>query len=167
MNENWAHACFQNMSTETRLVCYFRFGVEIQALPTSPFSPYLKLSPPYDPAAIEAYFRISRELKDAYPADYNDLGKLWSVIKQVARRVLPAVGMLGPIGKTVSVLGSAILGPEDRRIEESVPRPSQPEASIRDRPPAAVVEAARERRMAIRGRGVVVRKRKTPLAGRR
>lgn len=148
MNENWAHACFQNMSTATRLVCYFRFGVEIQALPQSPFSPYLKLSPQYDPAAIEAYFRISREMKDAYPADYNDLGKLWSVIKTVARHALPVVGSLGPIGKAVASIGSALVGGDrdERDVAETVPRPTNPVASIRDRPPAAAVEAAQERR---------------------
>lgn len=150
MNENWGHACFQNMSVNTRLVCYWRVGVEIQAHPDSTFSPYLKLSPPHDFAAIESYYRIARQLKDAYPADYNDLGKLWGVIKSAARTALPIVGAMGPFGAMAAGLGSFLLGPEKaaKAAKASVPKPSSPQAEVRDRPPAAVIEAAQSARQA-------------------
>lgn len=139
MNENVAHACFQNMSTETRLVAYFRFGVEIQCLPSSVYSPYLKLSPPYDQAAIESYYRISRELKDAYPADYNDLGKLWGVIKSVAAKVLPFVGAFGPVGQIISTIGNAVLATS--RQSEQLKRDKAIEGGgERNPPPAAMKE---------------------------
>lgn len=145
-NENWAHACFQNMSVGTRLVCYWRVGFEIQAHPDSTFSPYLRLSPPYDRAAITAYYKIARELKDGYPADYNDLGKLWDVIKGAARKALPIVGAMGPFGAMAAGLGSFLLGPEKaaRKAKAQIPRPSAPQVESRDRPPAAVVEAAQK-----------------------
>lgn len=146
MNENVAHACFTNMSTQTRLVAYFRFGVEIQCLPSSIYSPYLKLSPPYDAGAIDAYFRISRELKDAYPADYNDLGKLWGVIKGVASKILPIVGHLGPIGQVISTVGSAFLSSSKEREAGKKTSGGGP----RNPPPAAAVEEQKQVREARR-----------------
>jgi hypothetical protein len=139
MNETWAHACFKGMSLSTRLMCYFRFGVEVQCLPTSPYSSYLRLPPVYDREAVDAYFRIARELKDAYPADYNSLGTLWNVIKGVARKVLPIAGQFGPIGQAIQTLGTAVVGSE----------PTAGISSIRDAPPAAEVERARERRKVV------------------
>jgi hypothetical protein len=146
-NENWGHVCFTNMSVATRLVAYFRVGFEVQALPSSVFSPYLKLSPPFDPLSIDAYYRISRELKDAYPADYNDLGKLWEVIKGVARTALPLVAGFGPLGKAASVVGSMLLGPTSDGIKQTIPQASVTVPENRDKPPAAAVERAQALRV--------------------
>lgn len=99
-NENWADFSFRNMAVTTSLSLFFRFGFEVQVLPTSILAPHLKLSPPADEVAIGTYFAVSRELKDAYPADFNDLGKIWDVISSVARTIAPvlsAVPVVGPI----------------------------------------------------------------------
>jgi len=99
-NDNWADFSFKNMSVNTSLSMFFRFGFEVQLQPGSSMSPHLKLSPPYDPAAISAYFAIARELKDAYPAEYNDKGKIWEVISGIAKAVAPglvAVPIVGPM----------------------------------------------------------------------
>lgn len=142
-NENWGHACFQNMSVGTRLVIYWRVGFELQCHPDSTWSPYLKLSPPYDRSAIDAYFKIARELKDAYPVEYNDKGKLWDIIKKAIRTALPVVGAMGPFGAMAAGLGSFLLGPEKaaRKAKETIPKPSVSQVETRDKPPAAAIEA--------------------------
>lgn len=166
-NENWGRICFANLGVTTRLVCYWRVGYELQCQPGSIYSPYLKLSPPYDRAAIDAYFAISRELKDAYPAEFNDWGKLWKVIKQVASVALPFISTLGPIGAAVGTLGGAAVGGVDgvinavrkskkakprkdiREVESaalkaSIPMPSPPAIELRDKPSEAALERARD-----------------------
>lgn len=120
-NENWGDFCFRNMSVSTSLSFYFRFGFEMQVQPASPLAPHLKISPESDPAAIEAYFRVSRELKDAYPADYNDLGKIWSVISSIAKTVGPMLGVVPGVG---TALGAAVTGVANigDRIRDAVSR---------------------------------------------
>ena len=146
INENVGHICLTNLSVSTRITVVVRMGLEVQCCPNSIWAPMLRPSPAYDREATEAYFRISRELKDAYPADYNDLGKLWDVLKDAARKALPLIGRFGgPIGQGISMAGSLLLGQKaERKLKESVPKPSQALPVQRDRPPA--VEAERVRR---------------------
>jgi len=98
-NDNWAHISARNLSTSTSYSFFIRAGFEVQVQPGSVLSPDLKISPMYDEDALKSYFMISREMKDAYPADYNDLGKIWNVIKGVASTVAPYISKIpGPIG---------------------------------------------------------------------
>lgn len=104
LSGNWAHICAKNLATTTSFSFFFRYGIEMQVSPTSTLSPQLKLSPPYDAVALNAYYSIARELKDAYPASYNDLGEMWDVISRGARAALPFIaGLGGPYGKAASV----------------------------------------------------------------
>lgn len=89
----------QGIDVASTITVYFRYGIEMQVMPTSTLAPQLKLSPPYDPVALDHYFQISRELKDAYPADYNDLGKIWKAIKE-------AIPMIAGVAGQVLVPGS-------------------------------------------------------------
>lgn len=89
MNGSVAHICARNLSKETSFTFQFRMGVEIQLDPSSTLTPQLKLSPPYDPLALETYFAIARELKDGYPADYNCIEKMWEAIKGALKFVAP------------------------------------------------------------------------------
>lgn len=97
-NGTVANISARNLSDQTSFTFYFRTGFEMQLAPSSTFTPQLKLSPPYDPVALDTYFAISRELKDAYPADYNDLGKMWDVISKAIRTSGPALQNL-PLAK--------------------------------------------------------------------
>lgn len=132
--DNVGAVSFRNLSVSTSISLYFRVGLEIQCLPGSSYAPYLRVAPAYDPQAVEAYYKISRELKDAYPVEYNDLGKLWDVIKTVGRSVLPGIaqglsmvpGPVGMIARGVAPILGSIMGA------------TQP----RDKPPAATVERA-------------------------
>lgn len=104
---------FRGLSDQATLNLVMRTGFECQVQPGSAFMPYLHLSPAFDPTAITTYFKIARELKDAYPVDYNDLGKLWGVIKQAAKVVnpfldaVPGGAVIRGVGKVVGTLGDA------------------------------------------------------------
>jgi len=132
------------------LVFNWRVGFEIQANPSSSLSPYLHLSPAYDPVAIADYFRISRELKDAYPADYNDLGKLWDVIKRVASFALPVISGMGPIGAMIGTAGGGLISGVDAIRGAVAARKAKKAASVRDKIEAQV-EASRARPSAPNG----------------
>lgn len=113
LSGNMAHISAKNLSVETSFTFYVRFGLEAQVSPNSALAPQLKLSPPYDPVALESYFAVSRELKDAYPANYNDLGKLWDEISAVARKVLPMIPTVGPGSIAVKQGGAAAVAAGD------------------------------------------------------
>lgn len=88
------HISFRQLNKDASLMFYFRAGWEFQVLPGRPLCSFQHSSPESDPRAIQTYFKISRELKDAYPCDYNDLGKIlgtiWDVAKGVIGTVFPA-----------------------------------------------------------------------------
>lgn len=134
-NENWGAMCFTNMSVDAKLTVVYRVGYEMQANPQSTLSAYLHLAPAYDRVAIDDYFAISRELKDAYPSDFNSLGKLWDVIKNAARAVLPVVRNLGPIGAGIGAIGDILMAPKSSPADSREPR---------DKPPAAAMERAQD-----------------------
>jgi len=109
LNATVAHICGENLSPETKMTCMFRFGIEVQVEPSSVLSPQQHLSPEHDPVALDTYFRIARELKDAYPADYNDLGKIWDAIASAAQYALPMLKTMGPYGQALSLGGRAVI----------------------------------------------------------
>jgi len=101
MNGNVAHISARNLSDQTSFTFQFRMGIEIQLDPSSTLTPQLKLSPPYDPTALDTYFAIARELKDGYPADYNVTGKLWNVIKDALKVIAPPLLTMIPGGQAL------------------------------------------------------------------
>jgi len=139
LNGTFAHICARNLAMSTSYSFFFRYGIEMQVKPNSVLAPQMKLSPMYDPAALNAYFQIARELKDAYPVDYNDKGALWGVIKQAARVALPMLGAAGPYGKAAATLGMGALALGDA-VQN---RLASTKSGERDRPPQAAVERAR------------------------
>lgn len=109
LNGIWGGISCRNLSPATSFAFYVRQTIECRVLPSSMLAPQQGMSPPYDPVALATYFRISRELKDAYPADYNDMGKLWEVIKKAMKVASPVLlGMGGPVGILGAGLTSAI-----------------------------------------------------------
>lgn len=118
-----ADVCGRNLSVNTGFVVEIRVGFEIQCEPGSTLSPFLKTSPAYDGQAMRSYFAVSRELKDAYPADYNDLGKLWDVIRGACRflsPVLVGVPKVGPIlSGAAAMIGAIPSGAKAARIQSA------------------------------------------------
>lgn len=152
LNHIWGGLSARNLSPQTSFAFYYRVAIECRVSPTSVFASQVRMSPMYDPTALAAYVRISRELKDAYPADYNDLGKIWEVIKQAARVVLPVISGLGPIGAAVGAGGSAALGLVDAiraRREAAKATGGRGEA---DKPPAAAVQRVQDEQHAAAAR---------------
>lgn len=101
----------RGLSKETSFALYFRVIIEARVQPGTLLAPQQHISPMFDQKAIESYFRINRELKDAYPADFNDLGKIWDAISEAANFVLPLIHpSLGPALKGVGSMARKLLG---------------------------------------------------------
>lgn len=112
LSGNWAHISARNLAPTTSYTFFVRCGVEMQVSPSSTLSPQLKLSPQYDPVALTTYFAICRELKDAYPADYNTTGKLWGVLKEAYSKLSPALTLV-PGGQYLKPMLDAGIGAGD------------------------------------------------------
>lgn len=145
MNGGVANISARNLSEETSFTFYFRLGVEMQLAPTSTLTPQLKLSPPHDPTAMDTYFAIARELKDAYPADFNDLGRMWDVISATVKSISPVLRTI-PLARRSDPFIKAGLAIGDTVREAR----KAPAAGDRDRPPQAQVERAQEAVTAMR-----------------
>jgi hypothetical protein len=122
--------CFQNLSVNAGLSVYFRYGFECQCQPSSPYASWLKVSPMYDPKALIDYYRIVRELKDAYPVEYNDLGKLWDVIKAAAGAIADLTGWGRPLRAIGAAVAAATGGGRARGAKPSAPAPKVPAAAL-------------------------------------
>lgn len=120
LNGTWANISARNLAVATSFTFFVRCGIEMQVQPQSNLAPQLQISPPHDPVALDAYFAIARELKDGYPADYNDLGKIWDAISAASKKVLPALskvpgfaipsGLIGGVVKAGDFMRSASQG---------------------------------------------------------
>lgn len=139
-NAKWGSFAVVNLAAATSFSCFVRMGFEAMVVPESPMASLQRISPKFDPEALESYARICREMKDAYPVEYNDLGKLWEVIKQAAKVALPVLqGLGGPVGGIaggVSALMKVLTA-------SPVPR-AAPAAARSDVLPAAVTQEVRK-----------------------
>lgn len=86
-----SHICVRGMAPTSSLYVTVRSGYEITVSPGSIYSPYVRNPVALDRTALDAYFGISRQLADAYPADYNSLGTLLPIIASIASEVLPSL----------------------------------------------------------------------------
>lgn len=70
----------------------------IQQMPasTSIYRPFVKPAPLFEPKALDLYFRVAEATPNAYPANFNSWGKIWDVIKRVAREVMPIAQVAVP-----------------------------------------------------------------------
>jgi hypothetical protein len=130
MSGDWAHLSTKNLAITTSFTFFVRCGIEMQVPPSSVLSPQLKLSPPYDAVALNTYFQIARELKDAYPSEYNDLGAMWDVISKAAKKIIPWLGMLPIPGvKGIQALANTTVAGGDalraRRQAKKKKKPAQ------------------------------------------
>jgi len=124
---NLAEVQMTNLHPDAGISLMFRLGFETKVYPGTSLSQFAKLSPVHDPVAIDAYQKISRELKDAYPERFNLLGLLWNGIKEIGKRVLP-------------VLKRAATGAIAGVMNKPLAPPTTVKTSDRDRPSAAEVE---------------------------
>jgi len=146
LQSNLASIALAGLSLDATVRVVYRVGIEAMAQPGTSMAPFMKMAPGFDAVAVDTYFRIARELKDAYPAEYNDWGKLWNVIKSVASKVapiaLPLMGPFGPIAKAAAGVVAPLIDKaiEKREKKKEVAAPVEaPAAADRDR----AVKAAR------------------------
>jgi len=96
-------------------------GFEVVPSPQSADRVFVEPAASYDPRALQTYYAIVLELKDAYPAAYNDMGGFLDMLENVvstlwkpARSIIDLIGGLGGmagLGSTGSVrLGAKKLG---------------------------------------------------------
>jgi len=141
----------RNCAVTTSFTFFIRAGYEIQVKPGTMYTTHLKLSPPYDALALDTYFAISRELKDAYPSDYNDLGKIWDNISSVLRMVSPLLKGVPGFGNLLSAgaKGIAMGGDMIKQIVTSK-KMAKSKQGRGDQPSQAVKERAQETKTAQR-----------------
>jgi len=109
LNHTWINICAENMAVTTTFQLVIRMGIECQLAPGTTLTPQLHMSPSFDPTALEAYSAIRSQMKDAYPASYNDLGKLWNVVKSIANTVAPVLSKVPVVGPALSIAAPAII----------------------------------------------------------
>jgi len=155
-NVKWGFISGTNLSWQSRITCYVRHGWEVMVAPTSQLSSLQRVSPRFDPQALDNYSRICRELKDAYPVDFNDLGKLWEVLKAAAKVAGPVVSAMPGIGAVAGPLmtgGSALLDilttrrgkktEHERQARETDITPAAAKEAVASITAAPVVQTAR------------------------
>jgi hypothetical protein len=71
-------------------------GLEIIPHPLSPDRVFTRPPAQYDPRALEAYYSLSREMRSAYPADFNSLATVLAVASRVAQALWPVAKTIGP-----------------------------------------------------------------------
>jgi len=84
-------AYFTGLSPKTTLFVTWRVGIE--RLPAANKPTFLALSQPsatYDPNALVLYNIVANNLPPGCPQGWNDLGKWYTMIANVAKRVIPA-----------------------------------------------------------------------------
>jgi hypothetical protein len=91
---------FKGLSSAATVTVTTRVGFECVVPSSSILLPSVEKACRYDKIALEAYWCIQKEMLGCYPASYNFLGTLWSVIKSVGQAVLPGiVDTLGGMAK--------------------------------------------------------------------
>lgn len=143
-NDKWGHVSCVNLSPQSSFSFFIRAGFEAQVIPTSPLSSLQKISPKWDELALHSYAAIVREMKDAYPVEFNDLGELWNVIKGAAKVALPVLRQIPGVGGMIGTLGDALLSePSLKQRKPHAPATAAP-AVRSDAPPAAAVERVQD-----------------------
>lgn len=112
-DEGIIHIAGINLHSSSSFTFIFRAGYELQVAPGSAVSTFAKLSPRYDSLALDGYYAIAREFKDAYPEDFNSLEKILGTIASVVGDV---VGTLFPVARPVITGIKALLSPSITKV---------------------------------------------------
>lgn len=114
-NKNMPQIFFTNLSPSASFLVRIRIGFESKPFPGCVVSPFMNISPMYDPMAMEMYSKLLLEvIKDGYTADWNAFGWLGDAIKRAAPALLRTASSVasnvlpGAVGQLVSAGGSAL-----------------------------------------------------------
>jgi len=145
LNGTWAHISAKNLDVATSFTFFVRCGIEMQVPPSSILSPQLALAPPHDATALDCYFAISRELKDGYPADFNDLGKIWDAISAASKKVLPVIKKIPGFATTGAALtGIVSAGDWLRKTSQGKSQPQNNKKKKKKKGPAQQASGRKE-----------------------
>lgn len=121
---NFGFTTITGMAANVAVRIRVRQVIEIIAPPSTTYAPLMENALPPDETSVKMYYEISARMADAYPASYNDLGKLKDIILGIGRGVVkyaePALSALsavpGPLGavaggaKLATSIGKKLLG---------------------------------------------------------
>lgn len=110
MGDNFGHISIAGVDPSSSVVFKVRLLLELKVQAVSSYAPHLRPPPMMDNSAISNYFKIVRELPDAYPADYNDGGKILNTISGVIKKIAPFLGMIPGWGPAITAAAGPITG---------------------------------------------------------
>lgn len=102
---------FSNLNPAASLRFTLHYTFEFIVPPSVVYASFIRAPSDPDPQALMAYVYIAQRLKDAYPAEYNHVGKIlesiWSVVKGGLSALVPE---LAPALQLADVAGRAVVG---------------------------------------------------------
>lgn len=101
LSETVGHLVLANVHPSSNVVIKVRTGLELKVQTQSPYLPYSRPSADIDATAIEAYYRIVRQLEDCYPASYNANGDILKFVAKAVRTVAPFLRGIPTVGDLV------------------------------------------------------------------
>jgi len=99
-------------------------GLEVVPAPQTPGRVFASPAIAYDPRAMDAYYALSLELADAFPASYNFFGGILDKVREVATALWPTVRAVG--GAIATGLDS-VLAPSSRPQPLMITAPPRPQ----------------------------------------
>jgi len=102
LGDNFGRIAIKNVDPSSAVVIKIKCGLELKVGPTSPQATHLQKAPAMDAGALATYFALSRQLPDAYPADYNDGGKILNAISKALKFMAPMISAVPGIGTMLS-----------------------------------------------------------------
>lgn len=108
MGDNWGHIALSGIDPASAVVFKFRTILEMKVQASSVYAPHMKPAAHPDHLAIDNYFAILRGMPDAYPADYNDAGKIMSVIGRAIRVVSPYLKFVPGVGPALDKMADPV-----------------------------------------------------------
>lgn len=106
LGDSFGRICITNVDPSSAVVIKIKLGLELKVQPYSTQAVHLEKAPSMDAMAIASYFAVTRQLPDAYPADYNDGGKILNMIGRALRGVAPLLNGIPGIGPMLSAVAT-------------------------------------------------------------
>jgi hypothetical protein len=84
-------------------------ALEMGVTPNNTYATFASDPAPPDDLAYELYSETVNQILDAYPSDYNDLGKMWGKIKNVVGKVAKVIDPIAGVASAVGVPYASVI----------------------------------------------------------